>query len=80
MIMMMKKTIRRIIAIGVLVAAGAAFVTPQNAPAGESRLRVMTYNIYRGGTMHKQPLSQTVKVIQATDWGCPDPGRWPGLL
>jgi len=61
----MKKTICKIIAIGTLAAVGTAFGSPQNAPAGESRLRVMTYNIYRGGTMHGQPLSQTVKVIQA---------------
>ena len=28
-----------------------------------SSVKVMSYNIYRGGTMRKQPLSQTVKVI-----------------
>jgi endonuclease/exonuclease/phosphatase family metal-dependent hydrolase len=34
--------------------------------AQESTLRVMSYNIHRGGVVHlKQPLSQTAKVIQA---------------
>ena len=32
--------------------------------AEEFRIRVMSYNIYRGGTMHGQPLSQTAKVIR----------------
>ena len=33
--------------------------------AEESTLRVMSYNIHRGGVVHlKQPLSQTAKVIQ----------------
>jgi len=62
----MKKTICKIIAVGTLAAVGSAFGSPQNAPAGESRLRVMSYNIHRGGTVYlKQPLSQTAKVIQA---------------
>jgi len=30
----------------------------------ETRVRVMSYNIFRGGTMQGQPLSQTAKVIQ----------------
>ena len=63
----MKKTIRTITALAMLTAAGAPFVTPVHAeePA-ESTLRVMSYNIHRGGTVYlKQPLSQTVKVIQA---------------
>ena len=54
--------------IGMLLAVGMAFVTPQQAQAEKSSeaasIRVMTYNIYRGGTMHRQPLSQTAKVIQ----------------
>ena len=34
--------------------------------AQESTIRVMSYNIHRGGVVHlKQPLSQTAKVIQA---------------
>jgi len=32
--------------------------------AEETSIRVMSYNIYRGGTMRGQPLSQTAKVIQ----------------
>ena len=62
---MMKKTIRTMTTIGMLAAVGAAFGSSQNAQAKESSVRVMSYNIYRGGTMHRQPLSQTVKVIQA---------------
>jgi len=34
-------------------------------PSEQPIVRVMSYNTYRGGTMHEQPLSQTVKVIQA---------------
>ena len=60
----MKKTFRTIKAIGILFAVGLAFVTPQNAQAEESSVTVMSYNIYRGGTMREQPLSQTAKVIQ----------------
>jgi endonuclease/exonuclease/phosphatase family metal-dependent hydrolase len=33
-------------------------------PANLESVRVMSYNIYRGGTMRGQPLSQTVRVIQ----------------
>ena len=41
-------------------------VMPLCSKAEESTLRVMSYNIHRGGVVHlKQPLSQTVKVIQA---------------
>ena len=41
-------------------------VMPLCSKAGESTLRVMSYNIHRGGVVHlKQPLSQTAKVIQA---------------
>ena len=61
----MKKTIRTMRSIGMLIAIGLAFISPLYAQTEQSTLRVMTYNIYRGGTMHKQPLSQTVKVIQA---------------
>ena len=44
----------------------AMIVTPLHVRAEESSLRVMSYNIHRGGVVHlKQPLSQTVKVIQA---------------
>ena len=43
----------------------AMIVTPLHVQAEESTLRVMSYNIHRGGiVMLKQPLSQTAKVIQ----------------
>ena len=52
-------------AVGMLTAVGAVFVTPLHAQAEESTLRVMSYNIHRGGVvMLKQPLSQTAKAIQ----------------
>jgi exodeoxyribonuclease-3 len=64
----MKKAIRTITVIGMLFTVGPAFVAPLHAQTEESReessVKVMSYNIYRGGTMHGQPLSQTVKVIQ----------------
>ncbi|MCP4312852.1 MAG: hypothetical protein GY790_16440 [Bacteroidetes bacterium] len=47
-----------------LFAAGVAFLTPLHAQTEESSVKVMSYNIHRGGTMLGQPLSQTVKVIQ----------------
>lgn len=51
-----------------LFTIGAAFVTPLKAQKSEPVeaycVKVMTYNIYRGGEMHGQPLSQTAKVIQ----------------
>ena len=43
---------------------GTAFVTPLQAQSEESSVRVMSYNIYRGGTFRGQVLSQTAKVIQ----------------
>jgi exodeoxyribonuclease III len=65
---MMKIAIRRITAIGMLLAVAPAFVTTLHAenekPGKESTVRVMSYNIYRGGEMHGQKLSQTAKVIQ----------------
>jgi len=33
--------------------------------ADRKSVKVMSYNIYRGGTMRRQPLSQTAKAIQA---------------
>lgn len=32
--------------------------------SGEVSVKIMSYNVYRGGTMRGQPLSQTAKVIQ----------------
>ncbi len=61
----MNKTIRKITLTGTLLAAMASVITPLHAQAEESTLRVMSYNIHRGGiVMLKQPLSQTAKVIQ----------------
>ncbi len=60
----MKKSIRTITAIGMLLAVGSAFVTPLHAQTEESSVKVMSYNVYRGGTQRGQPLSQTAKVIQ----------------
>ena len=43
----------------------AMIVMPLHVQAEESTLRVMSYNIHRGGVvMLKQPLSQTAKAIQ----------------
>ena len=61
---MMKKAIPTITALGMLFAVGPGFVTPLHAQTEESSVKVMSYNIFRGGTMRGQPLSQTVKVIQ----------------
>ena len=47
-----------------LFVIGLAIVAPLHAQSEDSTVRVMTYNIYRGGTMHGQNLSQTAKVIQ----------------
>lgn len=58
--------------IGMLLAAVASFVTTlhaENEKPGEASIeatsiRVMTYNVCRGGTYQGQPLSQSVKMIQ----------------
>ena len=58
--------------IGMLLAAVAPFVTTlhaENEKPGEASIeatsiRVMTYNVCRGGTYQGQPLSQSVKMIQ----------------
>ena len=69
---MIKKTLPTITSIVKLLAIGLSFATPLNAepqipgkkPAEKSIVRVMTYNVYKGGLGRKQPLSQTAKVIQ----------------
>jgi endonuclease/exonuclease/phosphatase family metal-dependent hydrolase len=49
-----------------LFAVGPGFVTSLHAQTEEKSVRVMSYNIHRGGVvMRKQPLSQTAKVIQS---------------
>jgi len=51
--------------IGMLFAVGLALGSPLQLQAEESTLRVMSYNIHRGGVvMLKQPLSQTAKAIK----------------
>ena len=60
----MKKIFLVIPAIGMLFAIGLSFGTPLHAQTKEPGVTVMSYNIYRGGTMSKQPLSQTAKIIQ----------------
>lgn len=42
----------------------AVLVTGLTAQSEEFSMKVMTYNIYRGGTMRGQPLSQTASVIR----------------
>ena len=61
---MMRKVICKIIT-GILLAVASAFVTALHAQTEEESVRVMSYNIHRGGVvMLKQPLSQTAKAIQ----------------
>ena len=64
----MKEIIRTITATGVLLAAGASFITPLHAvtekPVEELTVRIMTYNACRGGTYQGQPLSQSAKMIK----------------
>lgn len=50
--------------IEMLFAIGLSFGTPLHAQTKEPGVTVMSYNLYRGGTMRSQPLSQTAKVIQ----------------
>ena len=62
------KNIIRTVTIVILIAAGASFGSPLHAQTEESSeelsVKVMSYNVYRGGTKRGQPLSQTAKVIQ----------------
>ena len=54
--------------IGMLFAIGLSFATPLHAkpekPGEELTVRVMTYNVCRGGTHWGQPLSQSAKMIE----------------
>ncbi|MDG1357486.1 MAG: hypothetical protein P8P36_04765, partial [Akkermansiaceae bacterium] len=68
---MIRNTLRTITLTAMLFTTGAAFMTPlcaQNAqskkPKEELSLKVMSYNIHRGGTTGGRTLSQTAKVIQ----------------
>lgn len=63
---MTKKTGRTIIALAMLFAIGPGVVGSLHAQAEASSVRVMSYNVFRGGTQRGQALSQTVKVIQET--------------
>ena len=59
---------RKMMITGMLLAALATFVMPLNAenekPGEELTVRVMTYNVCRGGTYWGQPLSQSAKMIE----------------
>jgi endonuclease/exonuclease/phosphatase family metal-dependent hydrolase len=61
----MRKTIHTITTTAILFAVGLTLGSHLHAQTEASSVKVMSYNIYRGGTMHGQPLSQTAKVIQA---------------
>ena len=62
---MRRKVICKIIT-GILLAVASNFVTALHAQTEVESVRVMSYNIHRGGVvMLKQPLSQTAKVIQS---------------
>jgi len=59
----MMKAVRTIIAAGVFVAHGMAVVMPLHAQTEAASVRVMTYNLHRGGVVIlRQPLSQTSKA------------------
>ena len=61
----MKKTIHAVCAIAIFMAIDSFCADLAHAEeSAESSLTVMSYNIFRGGTMRGQPLSKTVKVIQ----------------
>ena len=61
----MMKSVRTIIATGILVVHWMAVVMPLHAQTEAASVRVMSYNLHRGGVvMLKQPLSQTAKAIQ----------------
>ncbi len=49
---------------GALLVMGSSCAPIAQTRIEEDQVRVMSYNIYRGGTMRGQTLSQTVKVIQ----------------
>ena len=62
------KAFRTIIATGIFVALAMAVVMPLYAQTEAVSVRVMSYNLHRGGVvMLKQPLSQTAKVIQLSE-------------
>ena len=61
----MKRLIRFIVAFAILLGGGLLSVVTLSAKPEEEIVRVMSYNIHRGGVvMLKQPLSQTAKAIQ----------------
>ena len=60
----MNNAIRTMSAIGMLLAVGLTLCAPLRAQADEPNVTVMSYNIFRGGTMHGQPLSQTANAIR----------------
>lgn len=61
----MRRTIRTIAAVGLLLTLASVFAASLHAQTAEFSVKVMSYNIHRGGVVYlKQPLSQTAKVIQ----------------
>ena len=61
----MKRLIRFIVDFAILLGGGLLSVVTLSAKPEEEIVRVMSYNIHRGGVvMLKQPLSQTAKAIQ----------------
>ena len=65
---MIKKTLPAITTMVKLLAIGLSLATPLHAkpekPGEELTVRVMTYNVCRGGTHWGQPLSQSAKMIE----------------
>ncbi len=65
--------IHTITATATLFAIGSALAAPLHAenekPGEELTVRVMTYNVCRGGTYWGQPLSQSAKMIELAQAG-----------
>ena len=65
---MIKKTLPAITTMVKLLTIGLSLATPLHAepekPGEELTVRVMTYNVCRGGTYWGQPLSQSAKMIE----------------
>ena len=59
---MKKKRIQTVCAIGIFLTVGAPLADLAEAVEPEEpSVTVMSYNIFRGGTMREQPLSQTAR-------------------
>ena len=60
----LRRTLRLLLIAGMCMCRLTLSLLAAEKTENESSVRVMAYNIYRGGEMHGQPLSQTAKVIQ----------------